>query len=145
MIVKRDGYAEQFYQHVFNFWLFTQVQTGNITAPGYLEAKRSGNMMVCEAYQVTRFTGSMFPHIDPLKEVKAERLKLGTNADHIPLGTVEKSTEFLGSGEASSNMEQFAEEVQKAEDLGLEPKEAATVEPSNDGGGDGEGIEGEND
>ena len=63
----------------------------------------------------------MFPHIDPLKEVKAERLKLGTLSDHLPLTNLESATEALMSGNAMSNIEQFATELQDAEKLGLKP------------------------
>ena len=76
-----------------------------------------------EAYSNARFTGPLFPHIDPLKEVKAEREKLGTLAAHIPLTTVEAATEFLMSGDSDSNAYQFAEELKQAKELGLEAVE----------------------
>jgi hypothetical protein len=57
------------------------------------------------------------PHIDPLKEVMAERAKLGTAADAIPLTTVEDATRNLNGGDSDSNMTQFADEYQTAKKL----------------------------
>ena len=64
-----------------------------------------------------RFTGPMFPHIDPLKEVNAERAKLGDLAKDIPLTTVEAATEALNGGDSASNLEQFIEELKSAKPL----------------------------
>lgn len=121
--VNREDFTFQFYQPIYNFWLYTEILKFKIDAEGYLKAVLENNDTAIEAYQNARFTGPMFPHIDPLKEVKAEREKLGTLAAHIPLTTVEAATEVLNGSESDSNMEQFAEELNKAEELGLEAPE----------------------
>lgn len=124
--VNREDFTFQFYQPIYNFWLFTEIMKGKIRAEGYNKAVLNNNDMALEAYQNARFTGSMFPHIDPLKEVKAEREKLGVLAAAIPLTTVEAATEALNCGDGDSNMEQFAEELRLAESLEIEMPEVNT-------------------
>lgn len=122
--VNREDFSYQFYQKIYCFWLYTEVLANKVQAPGYVEAFRSRNWMAVEAYHTARFTGPMFPHIDPLKEVNAERAKLGTLGDTIPLTTVEQATEALNGGDSDSNIEQFAEEVAKARVLKVVAEEA---------------------
>jgi len=118
--VRRDDFQTQFYQPIYNFWLFTQVLQGKIPAKGYLKAVTDKNMMIKGAYEMVNFTGPLFPHIDPLKEVKAERAKLGSLGEHLPLTTQEDATHNLNSGDSESNTLQFSEEIKKADDLDLE-------------------------
>jgi hypothetical protein len=123
-MVNREDFTFQFYQPIYNLWLYTEILKNKIPAPGFLRADLDGNFMAVEAYQNARFTGSMFPHIDPLKEVNAERAKLGELAANIPLTTVEQATESLNSGDSDSNMEQFANEYKKAVSLTAAPATA---------------------
>jgi capsid protein len=116
---ERDAFKTQFYDPIFAFWLHIEILNNKISAPGYLVGFQKGNWMVTESYLNARFTGPMFPHIDPVKEVKAERAKLGSEADSIPLTTIEAATEALAGGDSMSNMEQFSEELRKAEDLDI--------------------------
>ena len=117
--VERNDFYNQFYSPIYAFWFHTQVLSFKIDAPGYLEAFNSGNYMVVESYLNCRFTGPMFPHIDPVKEVTASRLKLGDAGKNIPLSTAEAETEILMSGEYNSNVEQFAKEMDKSNELGI--------------------------
>jgi len=119
--VERDDFRSQFYQPIYNFWLHFQIVAMKIQAPGYLEAFANNNSMIIEAYRCCRFTGPSFPHIDPVKEVTAERLKLGTEAAHIPLTSIEAATENLNGGDSTDNLEQFVKELETAKKLGLEP------------------------
>lgn len=118
--VNREDFSLQFFQPIYNFWLHTEILKNKIQAPGYLLSFYNGNLMALEAYRSCRFTGPMFPHIDPLKEVKAEREKLGELAVNLPLTTLEAATEALNGGDSSSNMEQFAQELLKASSLKIE-------------------------
>jgi len=130
MGVKRNSLQIQFYQRVYNFWLYTEILKGKIQAPGYLAAFASKNMMMVEAYQMAKFSGDLFPHIDPLKEAKAEREKLGSLGAHLPLTTLEAATEALGGSDSDSNMEQYAKELEYADELGIEvPEVAGAGEP----------------
>lgn len=117
--VKRESFAFQFYQKIYNFWLEVQILQNKLQAPGYMQAKLSNNSMVIEAYRTARFVGPSVPHIDPMKEVQAERLKLGDAGASIPLTTVEAATETLSSGESRANMEQFAEELEESIELDI--------------------------
>ncbi|MCE3278031.1 MAG: hypothetical protein K0S44_222 [Bacteroidetes bacterium] len=122
--VLREEFSFAFYQPIYNFWLEVQILQNKISAPGYLSARAKGDDIILEAYRSARFVGATVPHIDPLKEVEAERRKLGTNADHIPLTTVESATENLNSGESDENMKQFALEFEEAKKLNLIPQVA---------------------
>lgn len=115
--VNRSEFSFQFYQPIYNLWLETEILKNKIQAPGYLTARSEDNSMVIDAYTNARFVGSSVPHIDPLKEVSAERAKLGESGKNIPLTTVEAATEALNGGDSDSNMEQFAAELQEAKRL----------------------------
>lgn len=109
--VNRKAFSDQFYVPIYSLWLDHQVLTFKINAPGYLEALTSNNKEVLGSYKNARFVGANVPHIDPLKEVKAERAKLGSLSDHMPLTTVEAATEALDGGDSDSNMEQYQNEL----------------------------------
>lgn len=117
LLVARHSFANQFYQKVYNLWLETEILKNKISAPGYLLARVQKDDMVLESFRMARFVGAPVPHIDPLKEVKAERAKLGTASDHLPLTTIEAATENLNSGESDANMSQYSSELQMGEQL----------------------------
>jgi len=119
MDVEREDFTNQFYKHIYKFWLYTEILKNKIQAPGYVSAIFSKNFMVTESYEKMRFTGPHFPHIDPLKEVKAEREKLGALGKNMPLTTLELATESLGGGDSDSNIEQFADELANVENRNL--------------------------
>ena len=120
MDVERNKFQVEFYEPIFNFWLFTEVEKGKIEAPGFMDAYKNKNYTVIEAYQTVRFTGPMFPHIDPLKEAKAEREKLGPQFRNVPLTTLERSTEILNGGDSASNLDQTSLELSQAEGAGFD-------------------------
>lgn len=115
--VNREDFSAQFYQEIYNYWLHVEILKNKIPSNGYLQAFYKDNIMALEAFRNARFTGPMFPHIDPLKEVNAERAKLGDLAKDIPLTTVEAATEALNGGDSASNLEQFIEELKSAKPL----------------------------
>lgn len=119
LIVDRKQFAVQFYKPCFNYWFEVQVLSNKIQAPGYLQARMSKNYMVVEAYRTCRWVGANVPHIDPMKEVNAERAKLGITADAIPLTTVEAATEALNGGDSKANMQQFSKELDQSKKLGV--------------------------
>lgn len=120
LVTKRQPFSFQFKARIYHFWLECEILQGKIQAPGYLKARQDGNEMVVAAYRCARFVGPQVPHIDPVKEVTAERLKLGDTGASIPLTTAERATEVLNGGEFDSNLEQYAEELQSSKDLGIE-------------------------
>jgi capsid protein len=120
--VKRSDFAFQFYQNVYNYWLEMEIYANEIQAPGYLIAKVSKDEMTLEAYRTTRWVGAPVANIDPVKEVQAERAKLGITAESIPLTTVEAATEALSGGDSDHNMEQYSEELALSKTYGLRPE-----------------------
>jgi len=118
--VKRKNFQRQFYQNVYNFWMDIQIMIGVIVAPGYLQAKFSSNYMVMGAYRKCRFVGASVPHIDPVKEVTAERMKLGVTGAAIPLTTAEAATESLNGGDFNANLEQYEDELARTTEAGIE-------------------------
>lgn len=117
--VNRETFTYRFYMPIYTLWLHVEILKNKINAPGYLDAFYNKNETVLQAWRNCRFTGAMFPHIDPVKEVNAERLKLGKLGENIPLTTVEAATEALGGGDSDANASQFAEELKQAKTLGL--------------------------
>ena len=127
--VKREDFVFQFLQNVYDFWLHIQILRNKVSAPGYLEAFMANDQDIINAYRNCRFTGTMFPHIDPLKEVNAVRAKLGDRGNNLPLITQEQAVEDLGGGEGSAVMRQFSEELKMAEEeLGIETEEVMRQE-----------------
>jgi capsid protein len=114
--VKREDFTRQFYKPYYDLWLDVQVLAGTISAPGYLGLMRTKSTAY-EAYQFCRFTGENIPHIDPLKEVQAERAKLGDQ--NTPLTTFEAATEAVNGGDYSANAAQYKREKELAEKLGI--------------------------
>lgn len=115
--VRRKDFSEQFMQPIYDFWLEIEILSNRIQAPGYIQAKLSNDLAILNSYRNARFVGPSVPHIDPLKEVKAEREKLGALGVNLPLTTVEAATEALNGGESYANMLQFADELKDAKDL----------------------------
>jgi len=127
--VKRKYFSDQFYQEIWNFWLYIEILKNKIQAPGYLEAIAKENDMVIGAYHNARFIGPSVPQIDPVKEVEAIRRKLGESAAAIPLITIEQATEELANGDSDSNMEQFALEMQQARKLKIVQQPEKVIPP----------------
>lgn len=104
----------QYYKPFYDFWLDINILDGTIQASGYLAALDSGDLMFLAAYRNARFIGAPVPHIDPLKEVSAERAKLGISFEKIPLTTVEQSTEALNTGDADQVLKKAQNEKDSA-------------------------------
>ena len=85
--------TEYFYKPIYEFWFLINFYKGNIQAPGYREAIMNNDWLILQAYNNCRFIGSGVPHIDPVVEVTAERLKLGSMYDSIPLESGEQAAE----------------------------------------------------
>jgi capsid protein len=119
LTVNRYDFSSDFYYRVYIFFLHVEILKNKVQAPGYLKAVVESNTMVLDAYRMARFVGPSVPHIDPLKEVKAEREKLGTTGASIPLTTVEAATEALNGGDSDQNMLQYAEELKESKTLGI--------------------------
>lgn len=128
IMVSRADFTSQFYKNIYAFWFHINVLDNTLLAPGYILSYMNRRMKLVRAYLSCRFTGPGVPHIDPLKEVNAERLKLGDTASGIPLTSVEQAVEQLHSGDSDSNIKQYAEEIKMWNSL--KPAEAAPVIPA---------------
>jgi len=113
----RKGFSLNFYDRIYRRWILLEDARGKIDAPGLFEAFRDKDHMTFEAYTKTKFIGANVPHIDPLKEAKAEREKLGALGKDLPLTTADQATEALGEGDFDSNMVVFTQEVEAKEEL----------------------------
>lgn len=139
LMVDRAFFSSQYNQNVYCFWLLMEVLSLKIDAPGLIAAFTSGNYMVVGAYMQAEWVGANVPHIDPLKEVNAERAKLGPLLATAPLTTLEASTRALNGGESSDNLRQVAKERDAMEEAGLEVDAhelvAEPMETEDDAGG----------
>lgn len=120
MKTAREKFSYQFYQHFYNLWLEVEILNGKVQADGYIKAMTNDNVMVLEAYRNARWLGVNVPHIDPIKEVMAERLKLGDET--TPLTTFDQATESLGTGDFAQNMERIKKEKELAPKIELPPQ-----------------------
>tara|TARA_R110002012_G_scaffold93731_3_gene227408 strand:+ start:4809 stop:6389 length:1581 start_codon:yes stop_codon:yes gene_type:complete len=120
--VERKNFSDQFYKKIFSFWLELEILKNKIQAPGYISLLMSKNKIALSAYTQARFVGANVPHIDPEKEVRAERLKLGKSGENIPLTTAEAATEALNGGDYESNVMQYSKELDDSKSLGIEPE-----------------------
>ena len=117
--VNRKDFAIQFLQPIYELWLHVEVLKGTIVAPGYFRAVLDKDYMTICAYTANHFTGANVPHIDPLKEVKAEREKLGPSGANIPLTTAEQATRALNGGDITENMNQYSKELKRSIELDI--------------------------
>ena len=107
--VQRWDLTQQFYKPFYNTWLHLEILGGRISAPGYVAASTATdkNHMITESYSSAKFVGINVPSVDPVKDVRAEREKLGPLGANVPLTTPEKATEQLGTGDATENARKF--------------------------------------
>lgn len=120
MRIERSKFQFQFYQPIYEFWLHMNVILNNVELTGYWDSFVAGDEIRLSGFRRARFFGANMPHIDPLKEVQAQRAKLGTLGDDIPLTTVDEATETLSGGDAKQNMTKFAKELEIAKSFNLE-------------------------
>lgn len=137
IITQRQSFSEQFYQTVYNFCLDVWVLQGLVKLPGYEVALMNKNQLALSAFRFAKFSGDVVPHIDPAKEVKAWREKLGEDSKNMPLCTVAEAMEALaqlGGTDFNSTIQQYAKELEVGKSLGIEkvlPK-GAVVENEDD-------------
>ena len=114
-VADREKFAKAFYKPIYGFWLDTRILLDKITANGYITAIAKNDFEMLQAFKNCEFRGPNMPHVDPLKEVMAERRKLGN--DTLPLTTRTKAAARLGEGDWYQNIDNFKQENDKAGDL----------------------------
>ncbi len=126
--VARADFGAQFLDRVYTFWLDIMILTNKIQAPGYLLARQRGDQVILESYRLARWIGAPVANIDPLKEVQAERAKLGILGAALPLTTVEQAVENINGGDSDHITEQYSEELEYAKSLGIEMPEPTSTQ-----------------
>ena len=121
--IQRAELTTDFYKPFYNIFLELEILKDKVQADGYFSALNSGDIILMEAYQNCRFTGPKVPHVDPIKEAKAEIEKLKEG-----LTTREKATEDLGGGDFAQNQERLKEE----ENIRFKPEPQEPTDPNNE-------------
>mgnify|MGYP006266556481 CR=1 FL=1 len=124
--------CSSFKQMVFNYWLDVMVLQDKIDLPEYMDALFNEDWQVLSAYRNCEWVGSNVPHIDPEKEVRAERAKLGALGINAPLTTIEASTLALNGGNSVANISQFANELKECEKVGIPTPQPQETVKSNE-------------
>jgi capsid protein len=109
--------AAQFNQMFYDWWLDAMVLQGKLDLPIYRKALFEGNQDVLNAYRNAHWVGANVPHIDPEKEARTERLKLGALGANLPLTDQASATMALNGGNSIANTRQFARELDEAAKL----------------------------
>lgn len=117
ILIDRSFFAKMYYKPIYWFWLDMSILKGDITANGYILSKVSKNTIVQECYKNCEFEGINMPHVDPYKEVMAERKKLGNET--IPLTSLEKSTKRLNDNDWRQNITKHSAEMKLYKKLGF--------------------------
>ena len=107
---RKNIMKDQFYKPIYDYWLDLAIMMGIVTAPGYMDALQSENYYIIESWRTSRFIGALVPHIDPVKEVSAMRMKLGKLFETVPLQTIEQVMEELNSGDFDNAMKKLSDE-----------------------------------
>lgn len=121
--IEQADFGAQFVKPIYEMYAHLSIMKGDISLNDYVINFFANKLDIVEAILHCRFLGTIIKHIDPLKEVNAERMKLGILGGHIPLTTVEEVVERLGGGDSDANIEQFAEELKMALGFGVKPIE----------------------
>jgi len=117
MVDRENILKRQFYKPFFDLWLDIAILENKVQAPGYLDAMIKNENMILEAYRNSRFIGQGVPHIDPVKEATAERIKLGDKLENVPLTSIEQSMENLNTGDFDQNIKKVQYEKEIAKDF----------------------------
>lgn len=107
--VRRAWLARNFYQSVYEVWMYEAVASGRISAPGYFT-----DPLIRMAYLSSDWIGPSPGQINPTDEVSAaeNRLSLG-------LSTRSEETAALTGGDFERNIRQIKKELAMIKDAGL--------------------------
>lgn len=117
LVVRVLHMKNQFYKPDFDYWLDHQVLMNKFDLPQYLEAIINNDEETKEYYRNCRFIGATVPHIDPVKEVTAERQKLGKSLENVPISTIEQSCELLNTGDFDQVIKKVNDEKELSKDF----------------------------
>jgi len=120
---RRDWFAHDFCQQVYETWLFEAVATGRIQAPGFFSdpARR-------KLWSKAIWIGPSPGQIDPVKEVQAAAMRIANK-----FSTHEREAMEINGSDYDSNVEVLRREYEVARDL---PSSVTSTTASSDEGGE---------
>ena len=122
--VKRVKDVSPAYKNFYHIFMLTQVFSGNVEAPGYIDAVMNNKMWIKLAYHNSVWIGDNPPNIDELKEVMAAKAKLGEGSHHLPLETPENICMDLGIlGDYYHILDEYQAVLEYADKIGIEKVE----------------------
>jgi capsid protein len=125
--VETEYFAKQFYQPIYEMWLYNEVLNRNVDAYQLVQAYAKKDYITAQGISKATWTGVSVPSIDPLKEINAIRRTLADET--TPLTTYEKATEQASQLDYTEVQEQVRIEREKAvEPIVTETKEVETKE-----------------
>ncbi len=108
----RFGFSSSFNKPRWENWLVSMVLTDRIKAPGLLESWRDQRKFeIFGAWTDSDWSGAIKPHVDPLKETNAYKIK-----DEQGYSTKARSTRELTGMKYSRNIKQLKKENQQLAD-----------------------------
>lgn len=129
MKIERSDFSFHFNHQIYQMWLVLADIRGDINAPGLFRSVAiEKDTMLFEAYTKIKFNGPTVPHVDPMKEVKAEREKLGPKGVNVPLTTPQEAATNLGGGDIDLIKEGFEKQTE-----GFEPPEPSEQQADGNG------------
>ncbi len=127
---RRDWFAHDFCQPIYETWLFEAVATGRIQAPGFF-----ADPMRRKLWSEALWIGPSPGQIDPVKEVQAAAMRIANK-----FSTHEKETMELTGMDYDNNVEVLRREYEAAKDL-----PSGSSKPANVSGEGGENRNGQED
>ena len=110
--VDRDYFTSQFYGPIIKLYVQTEAAKGNLGGDATTRLAATDPDMY-EALIKSKFIGMKMMNIDPVKEVKAWREKLGPAAANIPFATADEAIEALSKGDFDSTLDTFSAERER--------------------------------
>ena len=109
--------ARDFYQSVYEIWMWEAVASGRIAAPGFL-----ADPLIRMAYLGSQWIGPSPGQINPVHEVSAAEKRIG-----LGLSTRAEETAALTGGDFDQNVKQIRKEITILKEIGLTPSPSATT------------------
>lgn len=105
--MRRNWFANDFCQPIYEIWLSEAVAIGRIKAPGYFS-----DPIIRKAYSRAEWNGPAPGQIDPVKEVTAAKMRVENG-----FSTREKETTEINGGDFDRNIEQLKLENEKMKEI----------------------------
>ena len=125
--MRRDWLTKDFCKPIYTEWLAEAVALGRIKAPGFFS-----DPVIQRAWCMSEWSGPAPGQVDPLKEVKAAKERIG-----LALSTREREAIELTGSDFDQNVQQLGREEKLMKSAGLTieiPKDTGLQEPVGKGG-----------